>query len=285
MEASIMNAKRFLTGVALAASMALASTSAHALEILDGWQLDLGGGNLTTDIGHLVVSGGQATITQELDAGGNLFVGARFVEFGGLFSITYTPENCPGGCDFGAPGIIAGTNVGPLNIRFEGLTGSLTSVDPVTGAVGFAFDAGVGTVWLEYDGATIATFAIADPSGGSLANFFGAVNTSGTSNILVQVLTANAGLFKDSDGNALDDRILNGDLFAAMDTTNQIFTPAELVACPETLAGAALCSQLVVTSQGKVDLLTRVPEPATVALFGVGLLGLAAAVRRRKEAA
>ena len=273
-----MKLRKTLTQAALVASLALASMGANAaLIVQDGWQLDSNGsssaGNLTTGIGHLVVSGGQATITQELNGLGQVFQGARFTEFGGLYSLTYTPENCVGGCDSGAPGVLAG---GTLTMGFTGLKGSIATLNS-DGSFTYKFDPGVGSMWLNLGATQIATFAMASPSGGTLANFFGAVNTSGTSNILLEVLSSITGLFP-----GLDAAVSAGDLFLAIDMTNQIFKPATAVQnCA--ISGALNCSQLVVTSQGKVDELLRIPEPTAISLFGLGLLGLAFSSRRKQQ--
>lgn len=279
-----MKLRKVTTQAAVICSLAFTSMAANAgLVVQDAWQLDSNGGavagNWTTDIGHLVVSGGQATITQELNAAGQIFSGARFTEFGGLWSLTYTPENCPGGCDFGSPGILSG---GTLSLGFSGLTGSITTLNS-DGSFSYMFDQGVGSMWLSLGADIIATFQMVSPSGGTLANFFGAVNTSGTSNLTLQVLTSLAGAFLDSAGNPLDLAIAAGDLFVALDTTNQIYTPATPVAPGQcSIANAVMCSQLVVTSQGKVDELLRVPEPTIISLLGLSLLGLGFTGRRRQ---
>jgi hypothetical protein len=126
----------------------------------------------------------------------------------------------------------------------------------------------------------LATFTPQDPSGGSLGNFFGAVNTSGTSNLLFQLASVtDPALFQEADGTNL----LPGSAYFALDTTNQIFAPATApFSCGFSASG--FCSELVVTQQGKIDaLVQRVPEPSVMALLGLGLLGFGVTAVRRKS--
>lgn len=275
-----MKFKELAVVAALAGSAVMISAPAQAAwEIIDGWQLNLPGYSGVSNIGHLVVSGGQTTVTQQLNEDGDIVVGSKFTNFGGLYSITYTPENCTGGCDFGAPGVLPVT----IEYNFTGLSGTVTSFDAATGAVGYVFDAGVGIAELNIigDSNVLATFTPQNPSGGSLANFYGAVNTSGTSNLLFSLAsTSDSSLFKDKDGNDL----LPGDVFFAIDTTNQIFTPASAPSACDSFGVGGLCSTLVVTQQGKIDALSQVsqvPEPATLALLALGILGMGTVTRRK----
>lgn len=276
-----MEFKKLAAVATLVGSAAIMSAPVQA-EILDAWQLNLPGYAGVSNIGHLVVSGGETTVTQQLNAAGEIEVGSKFTNFGGLYSITYTPESCVGGCDAGG-GVVLPNNPENLNYTFSGLTGTVTGYDAATGEINYVFDAGVGSAELTItgDSTVLATFTPVDPSGGSLGNFHGGVNTSGTSNLLFALTSvSDDSLFQDKDG----ENLLPGNVFFAIDTTNQIYSPASAPAACDTFGGGGLCSQLVVTQQGKIDALrssSEIPEPATLALLALGILGMGTVARRK----
>src|SRR5256885_15780565 len=102
-----MNLRKTGRVVCAAIFMASASTSASATSIvLDGWQLVTPTG-ITTQIGRLNLVSGTSTVEQQVDGTGNAFVGAKFAEFGSIFSVTFTHENVVGAGDVGAPSVLS----------------------------------------------------------------------------------------------------------------------------------------------------------------------------------
>lgn len=274
-----MEFKKIALAAVLTGSAAVMSFPAQAgWEILDAWQMNLSGGN-NNNIGHLIVGGGFSTVTQELDAAGNVFIGAKFTNLGGLYSITYSSENVAGSGDFGPLSLL--TN--QIQYSFSGLAGTVTDVNPITGEISFSYTAGVGSITLqEFGGPVIATFSVADPSGGEIGSFIGTADVSGTSNITAELLTETyANLFQDISGK----NMLPGEIRFALDTTNKYQAGSPLAtaySCDFSAAG--LCADISLTQEGSVNALARtsdVPEPATLALLALGILGMGTVTRRR----
>ncbi|MCP4993414.1 MAG: PEP-CTERM sorting domain-containing protein [Gammaproteobacteria bacterium] len=284
-----------LKTIACAATLMALASPASALVAVDGWQLDTTNGTnvgatLTTNIGHMNLSGGIATVEQEVNAGFTPFVGAEFWEYGVVHSITYTEENMVGLGDSGSPEVFdnGGGGLLRLELRFSGLTGEVTSYNAGTGEIEYKFDAGVGTIGLygsQDDFGTedlLASFSLLDPSGGDLSNFNGIGDQSqGQSTISSLVLDSITDLFRDSAGVSFDDMIDEADLYALVVTTNKISDPGFAPMGPCTNDATKMCVVGDVTSDGSFDLL--VPEPSILVLMGMGLLGMGGFARKARS--
>ncbi len=281
-----MKFRKLAIAAALVGSTAIVSVPAQAgYEILDAWQVNLLGGTANNNnIGHLAAVGGVSNITQEVNADGSVFVGAKFTNFGGIVQVSIIKENVPGSGDFTPPGDPVPPLDPQMRISFDNLSGKVVSVGP-TGGIDFEYDPGVGNVFFqEWDGTgwnTVADLAIMAPAGGDVNGFVGTSDISGSSNITLALLSETySELFQDASGKNL----LPGGIIFALDTTNKApqgaFAPVA-VACGTFDTG--WCASTTLTMEGSLNALAQVPEPATLALLALGILGMGTVTRRRSS--
>lgn len=257
----------------IASAVALAvSAPAHALVQVSNfdWTTPFGTFN---DIAYINMSAlGNATVKQEVNGSGNVFVGAKFSEFGAGFSATYVDKNLN-------PGFFGQT----IWFDFIGLSGSVTALTN-TGGFQYKFDP-TGLIMVSY-GPTkaLAQAWFNSPVVGINGSTFGNIglNIQGTSEIL-SVAVPGAGTFKDEANQPLDWFQNNFGLFFDVVTTNTIRTAGASFDCDGTGPSTQQCRNLGVQSSGDITLY-RIPEPASLALVGLGLLG-AGVARRRKVVA
>ena len=275
-----MNLKKFVPTLLVAAAAAVGGSAQAAFVVLDGWQLQTPVG-LTTDIGRLNLVSGNASVEQEINGMGNAFVGARFRESGQIFSISYTEENTPGGGDSGPPGIIPGG----LKIEFTNVGGQVTELFN-GGADGFeyVFTSGNFSVSDFGDTTVYATGNIIGIGGTTGATqVISGVN--GDSTLLAQILNAIPAFdIRDSMGNSLLAEMAAGNVLFEAVTNNNVTNVTNPGAACSFDAGAN-CRTFNVASAGDAYIVQLVSAPGTLALAGLGLIGVAAMQRRKAKKA
>jgi hypothetical protein len=270
----------------VAAVMVLNVNPASALTILNDWDLNLEtvndegvftGLSTTTGIDEINVVG-NAVVQQEVSGGSAL--GQPFEESGVLQWVSATPE-VGGGVTFFDLG-----TAGALYVTFDGLTGVLNNDGSIT------FDAGVGLISLILDSdndldpttgttQTLATFLIADPSGGSDLDFFGGAGANATIDVTLELVSViDDDLFLDENGNNLDVASLTLHLVNVDSLLDEDFDPN-----PDNtgVVDGEGTSLIFVNNAGQWNLAQQIPEPTTLGLLGAGLIGLGFCMRRKRR--
>jgi hypothetical protein len=284
----------FLRALGLLVAVALSAPS-HA--VVDNWRFNLAltnglvlsdgstvsGASNATGVDHLGVRG-DATVTQTVVGG--VALGQPFVD-SGFLALT---EKAPEGGGIATPLDYGVANGGVNNlvdatvfgyIEYLGLTGVLNADGSIT------FDPGSGIVklWLENDGdgdsTTGGVFELAEyeliaPSGGSNLDFFGGTAANSTIDITAIVTsTFNAGLFASAANVPLTTLALH------LVNTDSLLDP-NFSPNPDNTGidgNGNGVSIIHVQNAGQYNL--AVPEPGSLALLGLALLGLGFARGRR----
>jgi hypothetical protein len=296
-----LNVKKRMLGIATGAVVLGLGIGSASAAILDGWRLnlstvgggtfDIGGGAIapmadTLKIDNLALQNGFSTVFQTLVGGspnGQPFTDTGTVEISPIYSV-----------EGGGGGVVSSFPVGyDLFFTFD-LTGIFNADDTITFdpcsacvnlylADDFDWDLTTGQAEL------LASFDLISPSGGSDLDFFGGAAPNGTIDItLLESASAYPNLFADSGNNPLSflTTLHLGNLNALVDpefNPNPFFSGGAL--CDSAKGGAdCTLAELHVQNAGQYNV-ASVPEPGTLALLGVGLLGLGYVVRRRRPVA
>lgn len=265
-----MKVKKAVVALAAAAAATFASIPAHALIVLDGWQLKTAT-TLTTNIGRLNLVSGSAVVEQEV-LGTNVFVGAEFRESGQIFSISYTPENVVGPLDTGFPSSLPTS----ITIAFTGVTGF---VDALVGSGAHLVFTGGSYTISSGDGSSAS---------GSVVGLDGTLSTSstisgatGATTLIGSILSSTPGFdMRDSTGASLLADLASGKVFFEVTTNNQVTAPFATGAC--SFDPLATCVKVNAASAGDAYL-AELPEPGSVALVGAALLAAGGVARRNRK--
>lgn len=289
--------KKTLLSMGIALATVSGQASAGYFDFTD-WGFDPSGGGVYAGVGGLRTPIDEMSYngTSFTDSTGNPQVAGSTFTDKGYFSASGflnegTPINPPSGLGFlyeitatflnwsGSYGTTVGDNT-PYSFNPGGTINLFIDGTPYGGAIdGFTGFAGAG------NGINILTLSIIAGNGNTNLND---ITVDGNVNILFAVTAAAAGFWfvdMDNDGFAETDvsTLLGADplTIAVTDSNNHIYTPGSTVQTDFGNPAINPAAGDFYTTQNGSATIGSIPEPGTLALLGLGFLGLSKATRRK----
>ncbi len=230
--------------------------------------------------------------------------GDTFTESGFMTLGSVSPSSITNPIDtFDDDGSLEGGGAKPyvINLWYQGLTGTIsnynnngTLLDTADDSWDYVFDNGVGSIgwYLDDDfdptngvvGSALLTGHVVPVSSGTADGFLSGLGTSSNWDVTAEVDSLMAGLLLDKDGNDLLTKLVNDDYLITIttgDTTINTLISQDASGNPLFDTNKNEAYLIFKGFTGDNTHLGVVPEPATMLLFGIGLLGLAGITRRK----